>query len=211
MVGGNRGTTDASGLMWEERYRTSGGYLFGTEPAAVLAENPWLIRDSATALCVADGEGRNSVHLARHDMQVTAFDPSPTAIARARQLAADAGVSVDARVSDWDGWDWSQQYDMVVAIFIQFADPAFRARQFSNMQSALCSGGRILLHGYRPEQIGRGTGGPPHIENMYTEDLLRDAFAGWQVERCAVYERDQRSGSAHVGQAALIDFVARKP
>jgi SAM-dependent methyltransferase len=211
MVGGNRGTTDARSLMWEERYSASGGYLFGTEPAAVLAENPWVIRDGASALCVADGEGRNSVHLARHGMQVTAFDPSPTAIGRAGKLAADAGVSVDARVSDWDAWDWSLQYDMVVAIFIQFADPAFRARQFSNMQSALRSGGRMLLHGYRPEQIGRGTGGPPFIENMYTEALLREAFAGWDIERCAVYERDQRSGSAHVGQAALIDFVARKP
>ncbi len=76
MVGGNRRTADARRLMWEERYSASGGYLFGTEPAAVLAENPWVIRDGATALCVADGEGRNSVHLARHGMQVTAFDPS---------------------------------------------------------------------------------------------------------------------------------------
>ena len=211
MVGGNRRTADASGLMWEERYSASDGYLFGTAPAAVLAENPWLIREGASALCVADGEGRNSVHLARHGMEMTAFDPSPTAIARAGELAADAGVAVNAHVSDWDAWDWSQQYDMVVAIFIQFADPAFRARQFSNMQSALRSGGRILLHGYRPEQIGRGTGGPPFVENMYTEALLREAFEGWKIERCAVYERDQRSGSAHVGQAALIDFVACKP
>ncbi|WP_353652422.1 class I SAM-dependent methyltransferase [Loktanella sp. PT4BL] len=210
-MGGNRRTADASGLMWEERYSSSDGYLFGTAPAAVLAENPWVVLEGASALCVADGEGRNSVHLARHSMKVTAFDPSPTAITRAGELAADAGVVVDAHVSDWDRWDWSQQYDMVVAIFIQFADPAFRARQFRNMQSALRSGGRILLHGYRPEQIGRGTGGPPFIENMYTEALLREAFAGWTIERCAVYERDQRSGSAHVGQAALIDFVARKP
>ena len=197
--------------MWEERYSNSEGYLFGTEPAVVLAENPWLLRDKGTALCVADGEGRNGVHLARHGMQVTTFDPAPTAVARAEQLAADVGVTIDTNVSDWDDWDWSKQYDLVAAIFIQFADPAFRERQFKNLQSALHSGGRILLHGDRPEQSGRGTGGPPFIENMYTEELLRDAFAGWHIERCAIYDRDQQSGSAHVGQAALIDFVARKP
>ncbi len=197
--------------MWEDRYRASDDYLFGTAPAAVLSDNPWLAERGASALCVADGEGRNSVYLAAEGMAVTSFDPSPTAVKRAQDLAQRAGVTVATHVADWDGWDWTVQYDMIAGIFIQFADPDFRARQFADMKAALRAGGRILLHGYRPEQIGRGTGGPPHIENMYTEALLRDAFSGWHVERCASYERDQRSGSGHVGQAALIDFVARKP
>ena len=34
---------------------------------------------------------------------------------------------------------------------------------------------------------------------------------GWTMERCASYEREQTSGRAHVGMAALLDFVARKP
>ncbi|PUB19041.1 SAM-dependent methyltransferase [Yoonia sediminilitoris] len=197
--------------MWEERYRGKDGYLFGTAPAAVLAENPWLAIPGATALCVADGEGRNSVHLAQQGMSVTSFDTSTTAVGRANALATTAGVSVETHVSDWDSWDWSRQFDMVVAIFIQFADPAFRLRQFANISTALRPGGRLLLHGYRPEQIGRGTGGPPYAENMYTEAELRESFPNWTVERCAIYERDQQSGTAHVGQAALIDFVARKP
>ncbi|MFO8126615.1 SAM-dependent methyltransferase [Yoonia sp.] len=197
--------------MWEDRYRASDDYLFGTAPAAILPDNPWLVRQGASALCVADGEGRNSVYLAMQGMQVTSFDPSPTAVKRAQHLARDAGVVVNTHVADWDGWDWTQQYDMVAGIFIQFAGPDFRERQFADMQSALRPGGRILLHGYRPEQVGRGTGGPPNVENMYTEALLRDAFAGWTIERCCAYEKDQRAGSGHVGQAALIDFVARKP
>ncbi|MBE0413165.1 cyclopropane-fatty-acyl-phospholipid synthase family protein [Yoonia sp.] len=197
--------------MWEERYRENDGYLFGTEPAGVLSDNPWLILPGQSVLCVADGEGRNSVHLARAGMQVTAFDTAATAVTRANALATDAGVQVDARVSAWDDWDWSRQFDMVVAIFIQFANPAFRARQFVDMQRALRPGGRIVLHGYRPEQVGRGTGGPPHIENMYAAAELTAAFGGWQIERCAAYERDQRSGRGHVGQAALLDYIARKP
>lgn len=197
--------------MWEDRYRENDGYLFGTEPAGVLADNPWLVLPGQSVLCVADGEGRNSVHLARGGMQVTSFDAAATAVARATQLAADAGVRVDAHLAGWEEWDWSQQFDMVAAIFIQFADPAFRARQFADMQRALRPGGRIVLHGYRPEQVGRGTGGPPHVENMYTAPELMAAFDGWQIERCASYERHQQSGSGHVGQAALLDFVARKP
>ncbi|WP_439155958.1 SAM-dependent methyltransferase [Yoonia sp.] len=197
--------------MWEERYRKNDGYLFGTQAAAVLTDNPWLILPGQSVLCVADGEGRNSVHLARAGMRVTSFDTAATAVARAKALADDAGVQVDAHVAGWDEWDWSQQFDMVAAIFIQFADPAFRARQFADMQRALRPGGRIVLHGYRPEQVGRGTGGPPHIENMYTVADLTARFDGWQIERCAPYERDQRSGRGHVGQAALVDYIARKP
>jgi SAM-dependent methyltransferase len=197
--------------MWEERYSASGDYLFGTAPAAVLADNPWLALPGQSVLCVADGEGRNSVHLAAQGMDVTAFDLSPTAVARTKALADRAGVAVLSHESDWSAWDWSQQFDMIAAIFIQFADPAFRTRQFADMHRALRPGGRLLLHGYRPEQVGRGTGGPPFVENMYTEAMLRDAFAGWHVDRCASYERDQQAGSGHVGPAALIDFVARRP
>ena len=28
---------------------------------------------------------------------------------------------------------------------------------------------------------------------------------------CEEYEAEQRSGSAHVGMSALVDFIARKP
>ena len=197
--------------MWEARYRQSEVFLFGRAPALVLTENPWLVMPGARGLCVADGEGRNSVHLATQGMQMAAFDLSPTAIRRAKTLAEEAGVVIEARVSDWEGWDWSQSFDMVVGIFVQFAAPVFRARQFADMARALRPGGRLVLHGYTPEQVALGTGGPSRAENLYTMDLLRGAFVGWQVERLAAYEREVQEGRAHVGRSALIDFVARKP
>jgi len=142
--------------MWEDRYSASDDYLFGTAPAAVLADNPWLALPGQSVLCVADGEGRNAVHLAVLGMQVTAFDLAPTAVSRAQALADRAGVAVQTHVAGWDDWDWAQPFDMIAAIFIQFADPDLRARQFADMARALRPGGRLVLHGYRPEQVGRG-------------------------------------------------------
>ena len=197
--------------MWEDRYRQQDDYLFGTEPAAFLAENPWVTSGCETALCVADGEGRNAVHLARLGLAVTSFDLSQTAVARARDLAAQHGVTLATSVSDWAAWDWSRQFDLVVGIFIQFADPALRVQQFADMQKATRAGGHIALHGYRPEQVALGTGGPPHAANMYTDALLRDAFAGWRIDRLASYERDVQEGRGHSGKSALIDLVATKP
>ncbi len=197
--------------MWEDRYRSTEGYLFGTDPALVLSENPWLVIPGGSALSVADGEGRNAVHLARAGMQVSAFDLSPTAIARAVTLANRANVALDTQVSGWSDWDWSRRFDLVIGLFIQFATPDFRIRQFVDMAGAVKPGGRLVLHGYTPEQIGFGTGGPSNPAHLYTADLLRDAFPGWRIERLAAYERDVNEGRAHVGRAALIDFVARKP
>ena len=197
--------------MWEERYEASDGHLFGTAPALMLTENPWLIETGQTALCVADGEGRNGVYLASRGMQVTSFDLSPTAVSRARALAQTSGVMIETQVSQWEDWDWSRQFDMVVGIFVQFTAPEARIGQFADLARALRPGGRLVLHGYTPEQIALGTGGPPSADNMYTEDLLRDGFAGWQIERLAAYEREVQEGRAHSGRSALIDFVARKP
>ncbi len=78
------------------------------------------------------------------------------------------------------------------------------------MKRTLKPGGTLLLHGYRPEQVDYGTGGPPHREHMYTEALLRDAFGDMEVLRLAAYDREIREGTGHAGMSALIDLIARK-
>ena len=100
---------------------------------------------------------------------------------------------------------------MVVAIFIQFAPPAERATIFAGMKRTLKPGGLLLLHGYRPEQVDYGTGGPPQREHMYTEALLREAFGDIEIVRLAAYDRVIEEGTGHAGMSALIDLVAKKP
>jgi SAM-dependent methyltransferase len=197
--------------MWEARYANAGDYLFGEEPAQMLVENPWMTDGADTCLCVADGEGRNGVWLAGQGLSVASFDLSPTAVERAQVLAAKSGVGINAYVSDWEGWDWSQSFDLVVAVFVQFMGPEARVRQFETLREAVRPGGRLVLHGYTPEQVEFGTGGPPYPENMYTPELLNDAFGDWRVLRLAAYEREVQEGRGHSGHSALIDLVAEKP
>ncbi|MCA2013361.1 class I SAM-dependent methyltransferase [Cereibacter sphaeroides] len=197
--------------MWEDRYRSQEDYLFGTAPAQFLTENPWLVIPNGTALAVSDGEGRNGVHMAASGMHVTSFDLSPTAVGRARALAAGRGVSIDARVCDWKGWEWERPFDLVLGIFIQFMSPEARPAQFADLARTLKPGGRLVLHGNTPEQVALGTGGPPDPAQMWTPQILTAAFPGWRIERLATYEREVQEGRGHVGRSALIDFVARKP
>ncbi len=162
-------------------------------------------------LCVADGEGRNSVWLAGQGMRVTAFDPAANAVEKARTLAAERGVEVEFNLCDIDGWDWSRHFDVVAGIFIQFVGPDGRAELFDRLDRALRPGGLLLLHGYAPRQVDYGTGGPPFRENMYTLDLLRESFAGYEVLRAEDFDAEVDEGRGHSGRSALIDFVARKP
>lgn len=197
--------------MWEERYASVDGFLFGAAPSKFLTDNPWIFAGGGTALCVADGDGRNSVHLAKAGWDVASFDLSPTAVSRAMGFAKQEGVSLQSTATDWDGWDWAQTFDLVIAVFIQYEGPAGRAKQFNDLMRAVKPGGRLALHGYRPEQVDYGTGGPPSRENMYTEEELGDHFSSWQIERLAAYDREQESGRMHVGMGALIDLIARRP
>ena len=140
-------------------------YLSGfTEPNAWLREHAGVWASGQRVLCVADGEGRNSVWLAQRGLQVDAFDISEVGVAKARRLAELQGARVNFQVADCDGFAWPQAvYDGVAAIFIQFADPALRARLFAHIQRSLKPGGTLVLQGYTPnDALDSGTLGVTH-------------------------------------------------
>lgn len=207
---GNALETVSARQFWNSRYDRE-DYLFGEAPNAFLTGQVALLKAGMNALAVADGEGRNGVWLAQMGLTVTTTDIAPRAVHKALALAARRGVSIDARLADLDQWTWPQgAYDVVVAIFIQFAPPAARQRLFAQMKAAVRSGGLILLQGYRPEQLAYGTGGPAQIENLYTEALLREAFADFDILHLESHDSDVSEGSGHHGRSALIDLVARR-
>lgn len=149
--------------------------------------------------------------LAERGLDVVAFDASDVAIKKARALADERDATVDFRVADIEAWDWTpDSYDAVVAVFIQFAPPPMREAIFEGMKRTLKPGGTLMLHGYRPEQIAYGTGGPPSAANMYTQDMLRDAFGDMRVEHLEAYDREIEEGTGHNGMSALIDLIGRK-
>ena len=195
---------------WDARFSTD-DYIFGTAPNAWLTQHRDLLAPGSRVLAVADGEGRNSVWLAQQGMQVDAFDISAVGVSKATRLAQQANVQVNYQVRGVDNFDWTLgEYDAVVAIFIQFADPATRTTLFKRMKSALKPDGVILLQGYTPKQLDYKTGGPPNLDHLYTEELLRDAFSDMSILELRAYEAVLREGTQHSGQSALVGLVARK-
>lgn len=197
---------------WNERFTQSDGFLFGTEPNGWLREHAGLWKPGQRVLCVADGEGRNSVWLARQGLHVDAFDLSDVAVRRAHEFAGREGVHVNFAVANAAELEWPEAvYDGVAAIFIQFANPNLRARLFEGMVRCLKPGGTLVLQGYTPKQMEYGTGGPKVESHMYTEPLLREAFAGLEIVDLREYEQELAEGAGHKGMSALVGLVARKP
>ena len=195
---------------WNKRF-AGDGYLFGTAPNDWLRQHAAVWQPGNRVLSVADGEGRNSVWLAGRGLVVDAFDIAELGVAKARRLAATQAVSVNFAVTDCDAFSWPDSVcDGVACIFVQFADLAMRDRLFRNIINSLKPGGTLVLQGYTPKQLDYRTGGPPIASHLYTDAMLRAAFAELQIIELREYEAEIAEGTGHKGHSALIGLVARR-
>jgi SAM-dependent methyltransferase len=209
MAGGER-MSETPTTPWDARYAGE-DYLFGEAPNAFLSAQAARLPTGGAALALADGEGRNGVWLAQQGLEVLSVDSSSVAQAKARRLAASRSVALVLELADLDTWPIPEnRFDVIAAIFIQFAGPALRTQLFEGIKRALKPGGLLLLEGYRPEQLEYRTGGPPIAENLYTEAMLRETFGDLEIVELVSYDAVIREGAAHNGMSALIDLVARK-
>ena len=195
---------------WDKKFERD-EYIFGKKPADALVKLEHHLAPKGQTLVVADGEGRNSVYLASRGFDVTATDYSTVGLAKAKALAEDHNVSVNYLLEDIFDRDWSsQQYDNVVAIFIQFVPPSHMRSVLQGLSSATKPGGTLLLHGYTPQQVTFGTGGPPNPEHMYTQAMLREIYHDLNITVCEEYIADLDEGLGHSGRSALVDFIGKR-
>ena len=196
--------------VWDERYAGE-DYHFGTEPNAFLVSQKHLLKAGMSCLAVADGEGRNGVWLAEQGLDVLSVDSSSVALGKATRLAQQRGVRMRFEQADLAAWSWGDGcFDVVAAIFIQFAPPGLREQMFAHIKRCLKPGGLLLLQGYTPRQLDYKTGGPSQTENLYTEAMLRKIFADMEILHLREHDDIISEGEGHSGMSALIDLVARK-
>ncbi|HEY6194832.1 MAG TPA: class I SAM-dependent methyltransferase [Candidatus Eisenbacteria bacterium] len=193
---------------WDARYAEA-GWAFGTEPNDFLREQAELL-PRGRVLCLAEGEGRNAVWLAGQGFEVTAVDLSSTGLEKAQRLASERGVRITTVCADLatyaiepDAWEG------IVSIFAH-VPAAVRARVHGAVTGGLVPGGVFLLEAYRPQQIGRGTGGPNDDERMVDLARLRAEVGTleWLVAR--EVEREVVEGHRHTGMASVVQLVARR-
>lgn len=195
--------------MWDERY-ASDEYVYGTKPNDFLREHFHNIPAGGDVLCLAEGEGRNAVFLAKQGYAVTAVDFSQQGKQKAEKLAASHGAQIDYQLADLAEYDLGEnRWDGIVSIFCHLP-PAARKRVHQQVLQALKPGGAFLLEAYTPGQLGRGTGGPPDADLMMTPELLREELTGLQFRHLHELERDIIEGCGHTGVGAVTQLVASR-
>jgi SAM-dependent methyltransferase len=161
-------------------------------------------------LCVADGEGRNSVYLAEQGWEVTAVDISEAGVAKSRALAESRNVAVDTQVADIMDFDLGiERWSGVVSIFAHMPKTV-RRDLHKRLIDALSPGGIFILEAYTPDQIGRGTGGPGNAEMMMTAADLQRELAPLEIIHSLETVREIVEGPGHAGMGAVVQVIARK-
>ncbi len=200
------------GAFWDEKFDRP-DYRYGTEPNQFVADAlPELIDTGQQVLCVGDGEGRNGVWCARQGYQTTSLEPSAVGIEKIEALADEHRVQITTihdrmpsdRVDD-------EAFDAVVLTFVHAPEPTRKQIHRASV-AALKPGGVIVLEGFTLDQRrnDRTSGGPPNIDLMFTEQILRDDFDGLEFELLAEMTVQLDEGDGHRGPADVVRMIARK-
>lgn len=143
--------------FWNERYVKEN--LFGEEPNFFIKSHEDLIKKHKKALCLADGQGRNGVYIAKLGLDVTSIDVSPLGIEAAKKFAKQQGVEDKYHTIQEDilSYELKDTFDLVVICFCQFTKEHKKLHQ--KLSSLLVKGGVVLLIGYHYRQLEYKTGG----------------------------------------------------
>lgn len=194
--------------FWNERYAQK-DFAYGKEPNDFVKAQP--IGSGLKVLCLAEGEGRNAVYLAKLGNEVTCMDYSESGLHKANELALENSVSISCICADLGEVQLaSGQWDLIVAIFAHFPKP-IKQHIWPQIYTSLKPGGKLIMEVYDQEQLRFATGGPQHADLLYSKDELKDMLSGnfesLQIEK--VY-REVQEGNYHNGASATLQVVAKK-
>lgn len=149
-----RAVEDGQPVRWFEELYAAADRGEVVVPWAELAPNPVLERELGNlaahglrTLVVGCGYGDDAAFLAAAGARVTAFDVSPSAVARCRDRFADLGI--DWVVADALALprDWQSSYDLVVEIFtLQVLPPAEREAAGFALGRCVTPDGRLFVY-----------------------------------------------------------------
>ena len=196
------------GSFWDEKYDAD-EFMYGKEPNDFLRNNVDAL-PHGKVLCLADGEGRNSVFIASTGRAVWSVDLSTQGPLKTHRLAAERGVEVTAESADLADSDLGEnRWDAIVSIFAHMPIDV-RKDLHKRVATALKPGGVFLLEAYTPSQVGRGTGGPQDPALTMQLNALKEELAPLAFVVAQEIERNVIEGIGHTGMASVVQVIARK-
>lgn len=204
-------TPDALRQFWDRRYEAVADHVYGRSPNDFLVRESGRIAPGGAVLSLADGEGRNSVWLARRGHAVTAVDVSEAGLRKARALADLAAVRIETLAADVTTLDLGEhRWDAIVSIFLHLP-PGPRLDLHRRCLQALKPGGVYLFEAYGHGQLHRDTGGPkePHLLPRLAD--VEAELSGGVIEHRFEGLREVNEGVLHRGTGSVVQLAVRRP
>lgn len=196
--------------QWDERYRTSSGGVWASEPPRAVQEIAGALRPG-TAIDVATGDGRTALWLAARGWTSTGVDFSAEGLAiAATRPGGEAVTWVRADVHEWEPL---APVDLVVSCYLHLRD---NAAMIARLAGWVAPGGTLVVVGHDVDNIAAGGHGPSDPAILYTPDLLRAAVGdGFDIARCERLTRESadaelRGGHARAAVDTLLHAVRRR-
>ena len=183
---------------WDERHAAA---EVMPAPAAVLSENLHLLPERGRALDLASGLGASALLLARHGLDVVAWDLSPVAVNRLCEVARGMHLPIVAEARDVCACPPApESFDcIVVAHFLE-------RTLAPGLAAALRPGGLLFYQTFSQDGVsGRGPNNPKY--RLATNELLR-LFPGLTLR---FYREDGLVGDLGRGTRDLVQFIGQRP
>ncbi|MCY1719058.1 methyltransferase domain-containing protein [Prolixibacteraceae bacterium Z1-6] len=194
--------------FWNKRYCTK-EFAYGESPNQFLVEELKKLKPEKI-LFPAEGEGRNAVYAATLGWEVTAFDPSREGKKKAELLAAKHNSKIDYQIAGYQDVTFPPDYfDCLVLIFAHMP-PDKRNEYHQKLLGFLKPGGRLLVEGFAKEQIEKNTGGPQHVDMLFSKEELQTDFSNLSEITILEKETSLDEGPFHQGIASVIRITGKK-
>ncbi len=197
---------------WDKRYAEASSPLFGG------VANNYVVQTAArpdfaacSALCLADGDGRNGRYLAGRGLAVSGVDISRVGTDQAVAHDAAAGLAID--LGPHLLADWQPPSDRIwEAVFLCYlhCERAVRRRAVELAAAHLAPGGWFVAEGFAAKA---GTGprmGPGDPALLYDTEEFDDWLTGFELMEALTGTIRLQEGAKHQGLAQVVRYTARK-
>jgi SAM-dependent methyltransferase len=196
--------------QWDIRYNTD-EFVYGTSANDFLRQTAQNIPKGGEVLCLAEGEGRNAVYLAKQGYRVTAVDASAVGLQKAQKLAVSNQVTIKTVFADLNDFKIEpQRWDGIISIFCHLPEP-LRSKVYRNAVTGLTADGVFIMEAYTPRQLKYKTGGPPVEALLYEPADIKTLLTGLNFLIYREVEREIYEGKLHKGLSVVLQVLAKKP
>lgn len=142
--------------QWNSRYNTE-IFQYGTAPNDFLAAQTARLANAKSILCLAEGEGRNALHILKNvpGARVVCVDLSAIGLDKAKKLFLKEGIDesrFETVVADLAEYDiGSGKWEAIVSIWCHVPE-GMRKGLHARCVEGLKSGGVFILEAYTPKQ-----------------------------------------------------------